>query len=282
MASYYYPFGLTMAGISSKSAGIQSNKDKTFQGQKFDDDLGINYYSFKWRNHDPQIGRFIEIDPLSEDYEYNSPYAFSENKVTSHVELEGLEALEFMRLIYDNVSDGLYRTGEWINNNLNPVVNAVEFATGKSNESNFTEQKPRINSLTELGISLFPGGKLEGTAAKTIVKMEEKTAVEVVQRAMSKDELKATEKEGLIRGGREGTHHVSDAIGSDAKKVRQRLALPQTPEIKATMEVPKGSFSKATKVEAANKMPGGGLERKAVGNIPAKVIKVEELKNTGR
>jgi hypothetical protein len=42
------------------------------------------------------------------------------------------------------------------------------------------------------------------------------------------------------------------------------------------------SFSKATKVEAANKMPGGGLERTATGNIPAKVIKVEDLKNTGK
>jgi RHS repeat-associated protein len=89
----YYPFGLVMSGISSKAANITPNKDKTFQGQKFDDDLGINLIQFKWRNHDPQIGRFIEIDPLSEKYEYNSTYAFSENKVTSHVELEGLEAV---------------------------------------------------------------------------------------------------------------------------------------------------------------------------------------------
>ncbi len=81
-----------MAGICSKAANISINNEKTFQGQKFDNDLGVNYYGFKWRNHDPQIGRFIEIDPLSADYVYNSTYAFSENKVTNHVELEGLEA----------------------------------------------------------------------------------------------------------------------------------------------------------------------------------------------
>ncbi|ANH80062.1 hypothetical protein A8C56_02850 [Niabella ginsenosidivorans] len=52
----------------------------------------MNYYSFKYRNHDPQIGRFIEVDPLSDKYVHNSTYAFSENKVTAHVELEGLEA----------------------------------------------------------------------------------------------------------------------------------------------------------------------------------------------
>ncbi len=93
--THYYPFGLTMAGISSKTlsfGGVQ-NKEQTFQGQRFDDELGLNWVQFKWRNHDPQIGRFIEIDPLSEKYEYNSTYAFSENKVTNHVELEGLEAV---------------------------------------------------------------------------------------------------------------------------------------------------------------------------------------------
>jgi RHS repeat-associated protein len=83
-----------MAGISSKALnfGEPKNKEKTFQGQRFDDELGLNWIQFKWRNHDPQIGRFIQIDPLADEYEYNSTYAFSENRVTSSVEIEGLEA----------------------------------------------------------------------------------------------------------------------------------------------------------------------------------------------
>jgi len=93
--THYYPFGLTMAGISSnalKGANYPENRKK-FQGQDFDTELSLDLYQFKWRNHDPQIGRFIEIDPLASKYEYNSPYAFSENKVTSHIELEGLESV---------------------------------------------------------------------------------------------------------------------------------------------------------------------------------------------
>ena len=62
-----------------------------FQGQEHIDDLGLNWDSFKWRNHQPDIGRFFNVDPLAEDYYYNSPYAFSENDVISSVELEGLE-----------------------------------------------------------------------------------------------------------------------------------------------------------------------------------------------
>ena len=61
-----------------------------FQGQEHQDETGWD--QFKWRNSDPALGRFFNVDPLSEDYYYNSPYAFSENKVTAHVELEGLES----------------------------------------------------------------------------------------------------------------------------------------------------------------------------------------------
>jgi RHS repeat-associated protein len=91
--THYYPFGLTMAGISSKAAGKLENKKNKFQGQEFNDDLGVDMYEFKYRMHDPQTGRFWQVDPLANKYVYNSTYAFSENKVTSHIELEGLEAL---------------------------------------------------------------------------------------------------------------------------------------------------------------------------------------------
>jgi RHS repeat-associated protein len=62
-----------------------------FQGQELQDELGLNWYSFKWRNYMPDIGRFFNIDPLAEDYSYQSPYNFSENRVIDGIELEGLE-----------------------------------------------------------------------------------------------------------------------------------------------------------------------------------------------
>src|SRR4030095_11534463 len=94
--AHYYPFGLTMAGISSKALnfGEPENNAKKFQGQEYNGNLGINIYEFKYRMDDPQIGRFWQIDPLANKYVYNSTYAFSENKVTGHIELEGLESFE--------------------------------------------------------------------------------------------------------------------------------------------------------------------------------------------
>jgi RHS repeat-associated protein len=84
----YYPFGLTFNSYQRENS--VPNKWK-FQGQEHVDDLGLNWDSFKWRNHQPDIGRFFNIDPLASKYVYNSPYAFSENRVINGRELEGLE-----------------------------------------------------------------------------------------------------------------------------------------------------------------------------------------------
>lgn len=106
--NHYYPFGLT---ISSTGPTNMPKNHIEFQGQQHDDDLGLNMYSFKYRDHDPQIGRFWQVDPLAEDYPHNSTYAFSENKVTGHIELEGLESLDArygMNQLWRSVKSEIY------------------------------------------------------------------------------------------------------------------------------------------------------------------------------
>jgi RHS repeat-associated protein len=90
--THYYPGGLTMSGINSKalSFGNPPNQNK-FTGIELDEELDVNWYQFKYRNHDPQIGRFLQIDPLASDYVYNSTYAYAENKPINGIDLEGLE-----------------------------------------------------------------------------------------------------------------------------------------------------------------------------------------------
>src|SRR5690554_4231224 len=64
-----------------------------FQGQEMDDEVKGegNSINYKYRMHDPRVGRFFAVDPLSSEYPWNSPYAFSENRVLDGIELEGLE-----------------------------------------------------------------------------------------------------------------------------------------------------------------------------------------------
>jgi len=96
--SDYYPFGLANSFLSyqKQAPSISLNKNKyNFQGQELQNDFGLNWYQYKFRIHDPSIGRFVGVDPLAEKYTYNSVYAFSENRVVDGIELEGAEILFF-------------------------------------------------------------------------------------------------------------------------------------------------------------------------------------------
>ena len=74
--THYYPFGLTMAGISSKAfkTNYPENRCKYNQIEQ-DNDLDLNMYEAFYRNLDPQIGRFWQSDPEAEGIEDFSPYA---------------------------------------------------------------------------------------------------------------------------------------------------------------------------------------------------------------
>ena len=85
----YYPFGQLLPNRH----GSSDNYRYGFQGQEKDDEVKGegNSLNYKFRMHDPRVGRFFAVDPLFMEYAYNSPYAFSENTVINAVELEGLE-----------------------------------------------------------------------------------------------------------------------------------------------------------------------------------------------
>ena len=114
----------------------------------------------------------------------------------------------------------------------------------------------------------------QASALRGVANAVERT--EVVQRAMSRAELEATRETGLLRGGREGTHYVSDAVNSNANRARMRLSLRQTPQVRVTLEVPKGRFSSPNPVDTMYGMPGGGMQRTATGKIPVKILRVDE------
>lgn len=100
--SDYFPFGMVYSNtdfyvdpVTGEDVAIVSDNDYrySFQGQEKDDEIKgeNNSVNYKYRIHDPRIGRFFAVDPLEASYPWNSPYAFSENRVLDAIELEGLE-----------------------------------------------------------------------------------------------------------------------------------------------------------------------------------------------
>jgi RHS repeat-associated protein len=89
-------FGVNYQSFGSPMTGRNFSSEKYrfgFQNQEKDDELkgAGNSVNFSYRMHDPRLGRFFAVDPLNKDYPWNSPYAFSENRLIDRIELEGLE-----------------------------------------------------------------------------------------------------------------------------------------------------------------------------------------------
>jgi RHS repeat-associated protein len=108
-----------MAGISSKAAGLLTNKikfgGKELQSNEFSDGSGLEQYDFTARTFDHQIGRFTTPDPLAEKFYGWNPYTYSYNNPVRFGDPTGMSGTDWVK-----------KDGQW---NYNEEIKTSEQAT---------------------------------------------------------------------------------------------------------------------------------------------------------
>ncbi|PWL30064.1 DUF6443 domain-containing protein [uncultured Roseivirga sp.] len=85
---HYYPFGMNIQALSSTAPLSKPNQFK-YNGKELNEEFDLGWYSYGTRNYDPQLGRWMIIDPAADLMAEYSPYNYVYNNPLKYIDPDG-------------------------------------------------------------------------------------------------------------------------------------------------------------------------------------------------
>ena len=104
-----------------------------FNGKERDpaSEWGQTSYDYGFRIYNPEIGKFMSVDPLAPDYPWYTPYQFAGNMPIWAIDLDGLEEKKVTHYLDQHPDNTFYvvETETEIKHDISVTIDGVEYAT---------------------------------------------------------------------------------------------------------------------------------------------------------